>query len=364
MKVKDISAILEAWAPRPLAESYDNVGLLVGDPNMEVTGALVNLDMTEDVVDEAIVKGMNMVIAHHPIWFTGRKRLNGEDYVSRVIIKAVKNDIALYATHTNLDNVYTGVNAMMARKLGLQNATILRPKGEILQKLTVYVPVENRMQVLEAMWGAGAGRIGNYDQASFSSTGTGSFRPLEGANPHIGGVGAYEEVNEARVEVVFPFWLQGAVVRAMKNAHPYEEVAYEVMATQNEVASLGSGMVGDLPEPLSKADFLKMVKETFRCGGIRYSDCEQETIQRVALCGGSGSFLIPDARRAGADALVTGDITYHKFFDNEGKFLLLDIGHYESEQFTQELIYNFISEKFPNFAIRLSEVDTNPVKYY
>lgn len=364
MKIKQIANAIESWAPRPLAESYDNVGLLVGDPNLEVTGAVINLDMTEEVLDEAIATGANMVIAHHPIWFTGRKRLNGEDYVSRIIIKAVKNDLALYAVHTNLDNVHTGVNEMIARKLGLKNTSILRPKGDTLRKLTVYVPRKRRKNLLEALWAAGAGRIGDYDKASFSGKGTGSFRPLDGSNPSIGDVNTYEEVKEARIEVVFPYFLQGAVIRAMKIAHPYEEIAFEVMPALNPIKEIGSGMIGELKNGMAKADFLKFVKETFACGGIRYSDCERDIIKKIAICGGSGSFLIKDAMRAGVDALVTGDITYHKFFDNEGKFLLMDIGHYESEQFTSQLIYDFISEKFPTFAVRLSKVKTNPVKYY
>ncbi len=260
MIVKDIADVLEAWAPPPIAESYDNVGLLVGNPQQEVTGALINLDMTEDVIQEALDKN---IIAHHPIWFSARKRLNGEDYVSRTIIAAVKHDIALYACHTNLDNVRDGVNKRIADKLGLERTDFLRPK---------------------------AARPGD---------------PL-----------------------------------------------------------YGSGMIGFLPEPVAKMDFLALVKETFACGGIRYADSDKETIHKVAVCGGAGSFLTRDAERAGADALVTADITYHKFFDSEGKFLLMDIGHYESEQFTSELIHEHLSKKFPNFALHLSAQRTNPVRYF
>ena len=364
MKIKKVIQALEKLAPSALAESYDNVGLLVGDPNWECKGILINLDCTEAVVDEAIEQGLNLIVVHHPIWFSGRKRLNGEDYVSRVIIKAVKHDIGIYAIHTNLDNVRVGVNDMICEKLGLEGRRILAPKSQTLQKLVTYVPEKDAEAVLLAIFEAGAGKIGDYDQSAFTQSGTGSFRPLKGSNPTIGQQGEREFVNETRIEAVFPFYAKGKVISALKQAHPYEEVAYQIMATANSIREIGSGMIGTLPEAMDKQSFLEKVKSSFHCGGIRFADAPKDSIQKVAVCGGAGSFLIQIARRSGADAFITGDITYHKFFDNEEEMLLLDIGHYESEQFTSQLIYNYISKVFPNFAILLSEVYTNPVKYF
>lgn len=363
MRISDITSALHAFAPPALAESYDNPGLLTGDPGAEATGVLINLDMTEEVILEAHRKGMNMVVAHHPIWFSPIKRLSGNDYVTRAIRTAVKLDIALFAIHTNLDNVRHGVNRRIADKLGLLDPVVLSPKPDTLRKLVVYVPAPDRESLLEALWKAGAGQIGAYKEASFSAEGTGTFRPEEGANPTIGEVGTRESVTESRIEVVFPSHLKSAVVSAMKAAHPYEEVAYQVIPTENSIADIGSGMVGRLAEPLPKRAFLEKVRDTFRCGGIRYADAPLESIQKVALCGGSGSFLTGAALRAGAQAFVTADISYHKFFDNEGRMLLLDIGHHESEQFTSDLISEFLMKTFPNFAVRLSDTVTNPVKY-
>ena len=364
LKVSDITSILEAWAPCPLQEGYDNAGLMVGDPEMEVRGVLVNLDITEAVVDEAIQRGCNLVVGHHPIWFMPRKRLNGEDYISRTIIKAIKNDVALYAIHTNLDNVSTGVNAMMAQKLGLINTRTLRPMAKTLGKLVTYVPAPDLKKVSEALFAAGAGKIGNYDECSFVSEGKGTFRPMEGANPTIGHTGKRENVAESRIEIVFPIHQQHKIVAALKMAHPYEEVAYQVFSTENAINDIGAGLIGQLPVALKKDDFLTLVKKTFGCGAIRYSDAQIENVSQIALCGGAGSFLTGDALKSKVDAFITGDISYHKFFDNENRMMLLDIGHYESEQYTSSLICSYLSEKIPNFAVLLSEVRTNPVKYY
>jgi dinuclear metal center YbgI/SA1388 family protein len=365
MKIAELASYLESIAPPKLAESYDNVGLLVGEPDTEITGVLINLDVTEDVIAEAVRQGCNVVVTHHPIWFTPRSRLNGEDYVSRCIISAIRNGVALYAIHTNLDNVRTGVNRVICEKLGLTGTRILQPKSATLRKLVTYVPEPDAEKVLHALWAAGAGKIGDYDQASFSHPGTGTFRPLEGADPTIGQIGTHEKVAEMRIEVVFPCNLKSMIIKALIESHPYEEVAYQVIETENSIAEIGSGMIGKLPKPLKKADFLAFVRDSFGCGGIRYSEADGlELIENVAVCGGSGSFLIGNALRAGAHALVTADVTYHKFFDPEGRMMLLDIGHWESEQFTSLLLKDLISEKFRNFAVRLSEVKTNPVKYF
>ncbi len=364
MKFKDISRALAQWAPPSLAESYDNVGLLVGDPNAECNGVLINLDVTESLVDEAISIGANLIVTHHPIWFGPRKRLNGEDYVSRIIIKAIKHDVGLIACHTNLDNVRHGVNRKIGEVIGANNMRILSLKRDLAQKLCVYVPHSSVEEVRDALFAAGAGRIKNYAEASFNTEGTGTFRPLQGANPAVGQVGGRVSVNETLIEVVFPEYLQGQVLDAIHSTHPYEVPAYQVVPTKGTSLEIGSGMIGQLSEALSKGAFLRLVKERFRCKGIRYADFPGEMIRKVAWCGGAGSFLTKAAIRAGADAFITGDITYHKYFDNENAILLMDIGHYESERHTSQLIRDFISEKFPNFAVRLSKIETNPVKYF
>lgn len=364
MKIQDIIQVLDNFAPPALQESYDNSGLMVGEPGKECSGVLISLDLTEDVVEEAFRRGCNLIVSHHPIWFQARKRLNGEDYVSRVILSAIRKEIGLYSIHTNLDNVHSGVNRVICERLGLQNTRILDPKGGLLMKLVTYVPESHTQPVLDALYSAGAGAIGAYDECSFVSEGEGSFRPLNQANPFIGTIGQREIVREKKVELVFHSWHKSKIINALISSHPYEEVAWQIFRIENASAEYGSGQIGTLENPMGKMDFLALVKEKFECGGIRYADANLETIRTVAVCGGSGSFLIPAAMRAGADVLLTGDVTYHKFFDGEGRMMILDIGHFESEQFTSTLILEILSGKFPNFALHLSEIRTNPVHYY
>ncbi len=334
MKIKDIARAIESWAPTSLAESYDNVGLLVGNPDAEVTCVLINLDVTEALIDEAVSRGLNMIVTHHPIWFTGIKRLIGDNYVSRIILKAIKADIALYACHTNLDSVQTGVNRRIGEHMGIEDMRILSAKREQLQKLVFYTDPESMATLADAAFAAGA-----RDLRSNSDGG------------------------EGRVECIVPAYFKGAVRAALNRANGGSDPVFHSLPTLESDATTGSGMIGLLPKPMSKQEFLAMVKERFGCGGIRYADAPQQIIQRVAWCGGAGSFLIGNAIGAKADAFVTGDITYHKFFDNEDKILLLDIGHHESEQFTSNLLHEQLSESFPTFAVRLSEIKTNPVKY-
>lgn len=335
MKISHVARALETWAPPSLAESYDNVGLIVGNPKAEATGVLINLDVTEALLDEAKAEGINMIVTHHPIWFGPRKKLNGEDYVSRIIIKAIKNDIALYACHTNLDNVQSGVNEMIGRKLGAQNMRILSSKRDLLLKLVTYAPDEAMDALSEAV-----SQAGGTDIKVLSDTG------------------------QSRLETILPAYAKGEIINIIRKHHQGDSPVYHVLPVKGNFAEVGSGMIGTLAEPVSKADFMATVKKTFDCGGIRYADAPVETIKKVAWCGGAGSFLIAAARRAGADAFITGDITYHKYFDNEDEILLMDIGHYESEQFTSELIYSYLSKTFVNFAVRLSKLKTNPVKYF
>lgn len=363
-KIKDIISVLENIAPRGYQESYDNAGLITGSNDQEVKGILISLDCIESVLDEAIHKGCNLIIAHHPIVFKGLKQLNGKNYVERTIIKAIKNDIAIYAIHTNLDNVSNGVNAKIAQKIGLQDTRILAPKSNTLHKIEVYIPTSDTSKVLEALHEVGAGSVGLYSHCSFTVTGTGTFRPNSGAQPTIGQVGKQETVEENKVELIFPSVLEGQLIAALKRTHPYEEVAYYVQEIKNTNADVGSGMIGVLPEEKSPEEFLAYLKERMELKVIRYTPVDNKTIKKVAICGGAGSFLLSNAKSESADAFVTADFKYHEFFDAEGKIMIADIGHYESEVFTKELIDGFIREKFANIASYLSEVDTNPVKYF
>ncbi|SDM29530.1 dinuclear metal center protein, YbgI/SA1388 family [Catalinimonas alkaloidigena] len=364
MKIKEVLHHLEALAPPALQESYDNAGLITGHPDWEVTGALLTLDCTEPVIEEALQKSCNLIIAHHPIVFRGLKSLTGRNYVERTVITALKNDIAVYAIHTNLDHVHQGVNARIAQRLGLQQPRILSPKEGMLLKLTVFVPRENSAALREALHQAGAGNIGNYSECSFRTDGMGTFRPNERANPHLGTHHHLEEVQEERIEVILPTWQRGAVLSAMRQAHPYEEVAYYLSPLENTWQEVGAGMIGTLPTPLSERDFLAYLKEKMQLQVIRHTALRQRPVERVAVCGGAGSFLLKPALRQQADVLVTADFKYHEFFDADGKIVIADIGHFESETFTRELLGDYLSEKIANFATYFSETPTNPVHYF
>lgn len=361
--VNDIVRFLNELAPFTYQESYDNSGLLVGDPEMEVSGVVVALDMTEAVVDAAIAQGANVVLAHHPIIFKGLKRLTGSNYVERTVMKAIRHGIALIAAHTNLDNYRFGVNHVISEKLGLKNTRILVPKEASLLGLTVFVPGSHAESLRVALGEAGAGSIGEYDQCSFSSSGTGRFRPLENSNPYIGKTGELESVSEERVSVILEKHQLSAVLKAMVANHPYEEVAHEIVALNNENQYVGSGMVGELSEPMRTLDFLRFVKESFQCGAIRYTSPVKTDVKRIAVCGGSGSFLLDAAKRAQADVFITADFKYHEFFDAEEAIVIADIGHFESEQYTSEWLVQVLIKKFTTFAVRLANVNTNPINY-
>lgn len=364
MQISEITRFLESLAPISTQESYDNSGLIVGNPTQEVTQVLISLDCIEAVVDEAIAKKCQLIISHHPIVFRGLKRLNGSDYIERTIIKAIKNDIAIYAIHTNLDNYQFGVNYEIGKRLNLEGLSVLQPKKESLSKIACYIPKEHVKSVSESMFQAGAGTIGNYSECGFGTSGMGTFRPNDAANPFLGEKNQLEFVDEVKFEAVCPNHLVRKVVSAMKTAHPYEEVAYEVYAMQNENPHLGSGMVGTLKEPMESMEFLKFLKETFHCGVIRHTSIQKSHVEKIAFCGGSGSFLLPAAKNSGADVFVTGDYKYHEFFDAEDALMIADIGHFESEQFTSHRIAQLLTEKFANFAVHLTEVNTNPINYF
>ncbi len=363
MKIKDITTCIEEIAPLNYAESFDNVGLLVGNYNTEVTGVLVTLDTLENVVDEAIEKYCNLIVSFHPIIFSGLKKLNGNNYVERVVLKAIKNDIAIYSMHTALDNSFQGVNAKICEVLGLQNKKVLIPQKNTIKKLTTYVPNNNAEKIRMALFKAGAGSIGNYDYCSFNTEGYGTYKGNENSNPVIGEKGKLHTENETFMSVIFEKHKENSILTALFNAHPYEEVAYDIVPLDNMNQEIGLGMIGELTEEKSELDFLKFLKETMNAKGIRHSKLIGKPIKKVAVLGGSGSFAIQNAISAEADIYVTSDIKYHEFYKAEGKLVIADIGHYESEQFTKNLLVDILTKKFLNFAIILSNKNTNPIYY-
>lgn len=361
--VQDLARVLEAAAPLAYQESYDNAGLQCGDPHMEVSGVLIALDCTPAVVDEALRRGCNVVVVHHPLIFRPLKRLTGANEVEQTLLKAIKNDVALYAAHTNLDNVRQGVNRKLAEKLNLVNLRILDPKPGLLAKLVTYVPATHTETVLAALYAAGAGEVGDYSACSFRMAGIGTFTPGAGTTPFQGTVGQPETTPEERVEVLLPLHLQSAALRALRQAHPYEEVAYEVIKLENSNQEVGSGMVGELPVALSAPEFRAHLKKVLLVPVIKHTLFDKP-IKRVALCGGAGSFLIGKARAAGADAYVTGDLKYHEYFQAEKQLMLCDVGHFESEQFTGEIFQDLLASTFGRtFALFIAETHTNPVHY-
>lgn len=364
MKIKDIINVLESVAPPALQESYDNAGLLTGNREEECTGILCTLDSTESVIEEAIAQKCNLVIAHHPVIFRGLKRITGKNYVERTIIKAIKHDIAIYAIHTNLDNILTGVNGKMADRLGLINRQILLPKNAVLKKLYTFVPQSHAEKLRQALWDAGAGYIGNYSECSFNTEGTGTFKGGANTTPFVGEKDKLHYEKEMKIEVIFPGWLQSRIIPALISAHPYEEPAFDIIALDNQHAGVGSGLTGSLPEPMEEKAFLNLIKQKFDLQVIRHTPLTGRPIQKVSLCGGSGSFLIPNVLGANSDIYITADIKYHEFFDANGKIVLADIGHFESEQFTIELLYDILVEKFPTFAVLKTAVNTNPLVYF
>ncbi len=364
MKIKEIIDSLEQLAHPTLQEDYDNSGLLIGDKNINCTGALISLDVTEKVVEEAKARKCNLIISHHPLIFREVKKITSDNYVSRTIVSAIKNDIAVYAIHTNLDNVSHGVNSKIAEKLGLRNCTVLFPKDGQLKKLVTFSPVVNAEDVRNALFAAGAGAIGKYSECSFNVSGEGTFKAGEGTNPFVGKQGESHTEPEIRIEVIFPPHIKSALLTALKQAHPYEEVAYYIQSLDNLEEFTGSGLVGELDQPLSPKALLEKLKLQFNLSVIRHTDYKSECINRIAVCGGSGFFLLPNAIASGAQAYITSDIKYHDFFEAEGEILLADIGHFESEQFTIDLLSEILSEKYPNFAVLKSETKTNPIRYF
>ncbi len=363
MIIKEVTDVLEALAPLENAEDFDNVGLLVGDAATEVSGALVTLDALEEVVDEAVSKNCNLIISFHPIIFKGLKRLNGNSYVERAVIKAIRNKIAIYSMHTALDNSPLGVNAKICEVLELQNPRILIPKKGAIKKLSTYIPVAESEMLRQALFAAGAGHIGPYSHCSFTLEGTGTFKGGQDSNPTKGKKGELHYEKEALIHVTFPSAVEKRVLKALFDNHPYEEVAYEVYSLDNRHQYLGMGMVGSLKKPVSEEELIAHVKAKMNIRFVKHSRPLDRKVQKVAVLGGSGAFAIEAAKNAGADAFITSDIKYHQFFEAENQLFLLDIGHYESEQFTKNLLVDYLKKKIPNFAVSLSEVITNPINY-
>ena len=363
MIVSEVTQWIEEFAPLQLQESYDNAGLLVGEPTTEVSAVLLTIDVTEAVVDEAISNNCNLIIAHHPLIFIGLKRITGKSEIERCVLKCIGDHVAVYAAHTNIDNVAKGVSGRMADLLGLQNRHILQPKTDILLKLVTFVPKLHSYAVREALFAAGAGQIGNYDSCSFNVEGIGTFRAGEGAEPYVGLHGELHSEQEVRIELILPEYLKNKVLSALLKAHPYEEPAFDFIPLKNSWNQVGAGIVGELPDQMSEMDFLFKLKNVFSLQTLRYTELSKRKVRRVALCGGSGSTFLSDALAANADVYISADFKYHEFFDAEKRILVVDIGHFESEQFTKDIFYEIITKKMPKFAVRISEIKTNPINY-
>ncbi len=364
MLLKEIIEVIESNAPLAFQENYDNAGLIYGEPDWNINSALITLDITEEVIDEAIQKKTGLIISHHPLIFSGLKKIRNRGYVERSIIKAIKNDIAIYSAHTNLDNASNGLNIKIGDILGLNKLKILSPFKDFLFKLVVFVPVEYEDKVREAIFNAGAGHIGNYDQCSYNLSGKGSFRGLEGTNPFIGTKGTLHFEKETRIETIMPKHLINRIVKALIESHPYKEPAYDIYPVQNQFSKAGMGIIGELKEPMKEIPFLKMVKKKYNTPILKHTSLLNKNIKTVALCGGTGTQLIGEAKKQGADVFISSDFKYHQFFEGEKQILIIDVGHYESEQFSKQLFYDMIHKKFPNFAIHFSKTNTNPVKYF
>ena len=363
MKLKEIYSVFNEFASFNYQEEYDNAGIITGHPDHVVKGILCCIDVNEEIMAEAKELGTDLIVCHHPVIFGGLKRITGQSIAERVVIDAVKNNICILAVHTNIDNISEGVNKRICDYIGLKECSILEEKRDQLVKLVTFVPEGHAAVVREAIFNAGAGKIGNYDYCSYNLTGEGTFRGSENTNPFVGEKGKIHFEKEIRIETIVPKVLARKVVIAMLKAHPYEEVAYDLYPLINEYNKIGSGMIGELDKPAQQNEFLKLLKEKFGTECIKYCG-NKKSIKKVAVCGGSGSFLINAAIRLNADILVTSDIKYHQFFDNNDRIMLADIGHYESEQFTKEIFYDLLKEKLPTFAVHLSKVNTNPIKYY
>lgn len=364
MKIREIIHYFEELAPTILQESYDNSGLIIGDFENEISKMLICIDITEEVLNEAIQNNCGLIVSHHPIIFKGIKKINNDNYVERIIRKAIKNEINIFALHTNLDNLLNGVNGKIAEKLGLRKVKILQTHKKLFRKLVTFCPIDHANKVREALFKAGAGKVGNYDSCSFNIEGKGTFKANANANPYVGEKNKMHTEKEERIEIIYPSYIENSVINGLYAAHPYEEIAYDIYSLENNMPNVGFGIIGELKNAISETKFLLNIKNIFNAKYMRHTKLLNQRVKRIAICGGSGSFLINEAKKAKADVLISADIKYHDFFEADGEILLIDIGHYESEQFTKELIYDIIIKKIPNFGFKISGIDTNPIIYF
>ncbi len=364
MKLKELCSYLDSAVPLSFQEGYDNSGLQIGQPDKEINSALLTVDVTEEVIAEAKNEGCEIIVSHHPVIFHALKKITGKSFTEKIVLSAIRNDIAIYSSHTNLDNAPNGVNAKMAEKIGLVNIKVLSPLKNKLLKLVTFIPEDHVLKVRDAIFNAGAGVIGKYDRCGFTVSGEGSFRAGEGTIPFVGEKGKIHIEKEVRFETILYSQFKDNVIEALLETHPYEEVVYDLYPVENDNADAGSGCTGELPEAVSEQEFLKLISSVFGARGVRHSQLTGRKIKKVALCGGSGAFLIGDAIAGNADAFVTGEIKYHAYFESENKVLLVDCGHYETEKFSTEILYDLIIKKFPKFAVRFSKINTNPINYF
>jgi dinuclear metal center YbgI/SA1388 family protein len=364
MKAQEIVNIIESFAPPGIQESWDNSGLITGNRDAEVSGVVLCVDVTEAILNEAMGLGYNMIVSHHPPVFSGLKKFSGNDLVSRLVRSAIKNDLILYSVHTNLDQIEEGVSGIIAAKLGMESTEILVPRKDDLLKLVTFIPVDSFEGVTKAVFNAGAGHIGNYDSCGYSVDGKGSFRAGEGTDPFTGNKGELHYEAEKRFETIFPRHREAEIISALMESHPYEEVAYDIYPLKNTNQAMGLGIIGNMPDPVSEEELLSRVKKIFNTGCIRHTDFLNKDVKRVAVLGGSGSEFLGQAINKRADVYITADIKYHQFFNADGKILLMDIGHYESEHLALEVLNKILSKKLTNFAVHLTKISTNPIKYF
>lgn len=364
MKLKEIQQLFEKHYPSALQESYDNTGIIIGNPESTISKALVCIDITMQVIEEAIGEKCNLIVSHHPLIFRPVSKILFNTLQGSIIETAIKNNIAIYAAHTNFDNAEFGMNAVLAKKFALVNAKFLKPKKHLLQKLVTFCPVDFSEKVRKALFDAGAGHIGNYSSCSYNTEGTGTFMAMENTNPFVGKKNSIHHEKETRIETIFPAYLQKQIIKALKDNHPYEEVAYDIYALENEFTKVGEGIIGELPEAKSAKQFLADIKQILNVQAIRHSSIENKKIKKIAICGGAGSFLIKEAIGQKADAYITADLKYHDFLDADKNILLIDAGHYETEQYAKEIIHDLLIKNFPKFAVRISNLSTNPISYF
>ena len=364
MKINEFIKQIEKITPLDYQENFDNTGLLIGEENTRINKILLTLDCTEEVVEEAIKENANFIISFHPVIFKGLKSITGKNYVEKTILKAIKNDIAIYSIHTALDNHINGVNKKISDKIELINTEILIPQKNTLKKITTYIPKKNAEELRNKLFEVGGGHISNYENCSFNFEGKGTFKGNENSNPVLGERGKIHTEEEICINLIFQKHLEHKLIKTLKENHPYEEIAYEIISLDNEYQNIGIGMIGELENEITEELFLENIKKIFNSKIIKHSKFSNRKIKKVAVLGGSGSFAIEKAISKKVDVFITSDLKYHDFFRAKNKILLADIGHYESEQFTLEILNSLIKEKFSNLAVCFSSLNTNPINYF